>query len=67
MAHTVDRYDLLVLEIDARDEESVQFCAQLRTVSLVPLLVLVSETARSQGIQALIRRYRRAWSRLQSG
>lgn len=87
----VDRYDLLVLEIDVRDEESVQFCVQLRKVSLVPLLVLVPETARSQGIQALqlgadnfvlvpfsrqelvarsealIRRYRRAWSRLQPG
>ena len=46
-------YDLLILELNVYDVEAVQQCARLRQVTLAPLLVLVPETARSQGIQAL--------------
>ena len=48
-----DRYDLVILELNTVDERAVQDCARLRDVTLVPLLVLVPETARSQGIRAL--------------
>jgi DNA-binding response OmpR family regulator len=47
------RYDLLVLEIDTHDADGVQHCVRVREVTLAPLLVLVPETARNQGIQAL--------------
>ncbi|HSN75279.1 MAG TPA: response regulator [Anaerolineae bacterium] len=50
---TLDRYDLLILEIDMHDAEGVQQCVRVREVTLAPLLVLVPETARNQGIQAL--------------
>ncbi len=49
----LDRYDLLILELDTVDEEAVQVCARLRAVTFAPLMVLVPETARSQGIRAL--------------
>jgi DNA-binding response OmpR family regulator len=49
----IDVYDLLVLDLDIHDAEAVQLCAQLRQVTLAPLLVLVPETARNQGILAL--------------
>lgn len=49
----VDVYDLLVLDLDIHDAEAVQLCAQLRQITLAPLLVLVPETARNQGILAL--------------
>ena len=49
----IDRYDLLILEIDTHDAEGVQHCVRVREVTLAPLMVLVLETARSQGIQAL--------------
>jgi len=49
----LDRYDLLILEIDMHDAEGVHRCARVREVTLAPLLVLVPETARTQGIQAL--------------
>jgi DNA-binding response OmpR family regulator len=48
-----DRYDLLILEIDMHDAEGVQQCVRVREETLAPLLVLVPETARNQGIQAL--------------
>lgn len=53
MAQDLASLDLLILEINVYDAESVQWCASLRTVTLAPLLVLVPETARSHGIQAL--------------
>lgn len=49
----IERYDLLVLEIDVWDVDTIQRCARVREVTWTPLLVLVPETARSQGIQAL--------------
>ncbi|HNS01422.1 MAG TPA: hypothetical protein PKM78_03470 [Anaerolineae bacterium] len=49
----IDAFDLLVLELDSQDLEAVQLCAQLRQVTLTPLLVVVPETGRSQGIRAL--------------
>jgi DNA-binding response OmpR family regulator len=49
-----DQYDLLILEIDIHDPEGVQQCVRVREVTLAPLLVLVPETARNQGIQALM-------------
>jgi DNA-binding response OmpR family regulator len=49
-----DQYDLLILEIDVHDPEGVQQCVRVREVTLAPLLVLVPETARNQGIQALM-------------
>jgi DNA-binding response OmpR family regulator len=50
----LDRYDLLILEIDNHDPEAVQQCVRVREVTLAPLLVLVPEMARNQGIQALM-------------
>lgn len=50
---SADFVDLLVLELDIHDMEAVQLCAQLRQVTIAPLLVVVPETGRSQGIQAL--------------
>jgi DNA-binding response OmpR family regulator len=50
----LDRYDLLILEIDNHDPEGVQQCVRVREVTLAPLLVLVPEMARNQGIQALM-------------
>lgn len=49
----VGLFDLLLLELDSQDMEGVQLCTQLRRVTLAPLLVIVPETGRSQGIQAL--------------
>ncbi len=49
----ISDFDLLVLELDSQDLEAVQLCAQLRQVTLAPLLVVVPETGRSQGIRAL--------------
>lgn len=49
----LESYDLLILDLNVHDVEAVQQCARLRQVTLAPLLVLVPETARSQGIQAL--------------
>jgi DNA-binding response OmpR family regulator len=49
----LESYDLLILDLNVYDVEAVQQCARLRQVTLAPLLVLVPETARSQGIQAL--------------
>jgi len=46
-------FDLVVLELDSQDLEAVQLCGQLRQVTLAPLLVVVPETGRSQGIRAL--------------
>lgn len=50
---TLDHFDLLILELDIQDVRAVQLCAQLRRVTLAPLLVIVPEAGRSQGIQAL--------------
>jgi DNA-binding response OmpR family regulator len=50
----LDRFDLLILEIDVHDPEGVQQCVRVREETLAPLLVLVPETARNQGIQALL-------------
>lgn len=50
---SADFVDLLVLELDIHDSEAVQLCAQLRQVTIAPLLVVVPETGRNQGIQAL--------------
>ena len=50
----LDPYDLLILEIDMHDPVGVQQCARVREVTLAPLLVLVPETARNHGIQALM-------------
>ncbi len=49
----IERYDLVVLEINPHDADAVHLCARVRDVTLTPLLVLVPETARSQGVQAL--------------
>ena len=49
----IDKYDLLVLELDTHDAGAVRLCARLRTMTFVPVLVVVPETARNQGIQAL--------------
>lgn len=49
----LDRYDLLILELDMDDTEAAQSCVRLRRLTLAPLLVLVPATARSQGIKAL--------------
>jgi DNA-binding response OmpR family regulator len=49
----LDLFDLLILELDIQDVKAVQLCAQLRRVTLAPLLVIVPEIGRSQGIQAL--------------
>ena len=49
----IDSYDLLIIELDTHDAESVQLCAHMRTVTLVAVLVVVQETARNQGILAL--------------
>lgn len=49
----LDLFDLLILELDIQDMQGVQLCVQLRRVTLAPLLVIVPETGRSQGVQAL--------------
>ena len=49
----IERFDLLVMEIDPRNAGAVEQCAGVRARTLAPLLVLVPETARNQGIQAL--------------
>ena len=85
-----DPYDLVVLELDARNSMALAFLGRLRQASIVPLLVLIPMTGRSQGIralelgadcfivfpfdrrelvarsEALIRRYRQAFSFFQS-
>lgn len=50
---SIERYDLLVLELDPRDAGAVEQCADVRVLTRTPLLVLVPETARNQGVQAL--------------
>ena len=50
---TIDAYDLVVIELDARKPDVLLFLRRLRQISMVPLLVLIPMTARSQGIRAL--------------
>lgn len=52
-AQDLESYDLLILDLNVHDVEAVQLCARLRQVTLVPLLVLAPESARTLGIQAL--------------
>ncbi len=47
------QYDLLMIEIDPHNADTMQLCARVRQETLTPLLVLVPETARNQGVQAL--------------
>lgn len=46
-------YELVVIELDVRKPDVFSFLARLRQISVVPLLVLIPMTARSQGIRAL--------------
>ena len=50
---TIDAYDLVVIELDMRKPDVLLFLGRLRQISIVPLLVLIPLTARSQGIRAL--------------
>ena len=50
---TIDAYDLVVTELDVRKPDVFLFLGWLRQFSMVPLLVLIPMTARSQGIRAL--------------
>ena len=50
---SIDAYDLVVVELDVRKPDALSFMGRLRQISVVPLLVLIPMTARSQGIRAL--------------
>jgi len=50
---SIDAYDLVVVELDVRKPDALSFLGRLRQISVVPLLVLIPMTARSQGIRAL--------------
>ena len=49
----IDAHDLVVVELDVRKPDVLSFLGRLRQISVVPLLVLIPMTARSQGIRAL--------------
>lgn len=48
-----ESYDLVILELDARNPTPLWFIGRLREASLAPLLVLTPMTGRNQGIRAL--------------
>ena len=50
---TTGANDLVVIELDVRKPDVLSFLGRLRQISIVPLLVLIPMTARSQGIRAL--------------